>query len=899
MNIMINEDFQKVLDEYLQAREENGYTSAPIAHHIQQTLKNEIADLVDNPNYKVTASAGVGRLSEIPWIGVFNPEQNDNISSGYFFKADMSGVYLVLRAFYQEELEKKYGKYLPEYLKTKTKHITDLLENSSLDINSFDESFDLNSNHKTADIHKNGIILCKLYEKNNIPSEDILINDLKRIMKIQEYIYENYSDDMYLSVDEWIEALEDETLVDSKMLNVLEIMYNSEEYTSCFKDIAKQRGEIGFTDEKVYTTNVTNTSKRLKEHFNKTALYNKDGAEEYWSRLFYGKFKKHKEGQRLFYMTLREELIQALEKYDRSKRPDRIEMDILTKNSTSPENKIDSESNRYWIISAGEDSIWWDDFKQNNEIGINFPGTKDILQYKTPDEIRRDLQEANGDESSYKNIVNACWQFAHDMKIGDVVFVKHGNSTIIGRGIIESDYKYDSSKPYPKFRKINWTHIKGNWRYDGTLPQKTLTDITDKSYLEIIKKFFEDKKFDSFQDYLIYEGYYFSSETIENYLLSLKVKPFIILTGNSGTGKTKLSQLFAEYLYKKHSEYKSKNNHEVVPVGANWTENRNIVGYYNVLTKSYQHTQSLDLLLNAEKDTDYPYFLILDEMNLSHVERYFSDFLSAMESGEKIPLHKDSDKLKEDHVPENLKIASNIFIVGTVNIDETTYMFSPKVLDRSNVLEFKTFEDISIEDYINKKSYDIKLEGNVDYLENPLSDRNLRKNILSKIHDGFDQANFEISIITLAEDGGESEETIVRETGNVLKSIASELNNFNEILNDSGFEFGYRTVNEILAFMVVALKYEKGENYEGNWDNWNRYFDAQILQKVLPKLHGSQMVLGETLDNLLVYCLDIDSSDDCPELEDIDNSYPYPESAKKLLQMKEVLEKQRYVSFIN
>ena len=672
-------------------------------------------------------------------------------------------------------------------------------------------------------------------------------------------------------------------------------MYNSEEYTSCFKDIAKQRSEIGFTDEKVYTTNVTNTSKRLKDYFNKTALYNKDDDEEYWSRLFYGKFKKHEEGQRLFYMTLREELTEALERYDKSKRPDRIEINMLPKNSPSDVNKISSESIRYWLISAGEDSIWWDDFKQNNEIGINFPGTKDIMQYKTPDEIRRDLQEANNDDGNYTNIVNACWQFAHDMQIGDVVFVKHGNSTIIGRCIIESDYKYDSSKPYPKFRKVNWTH-KGNWKYDGIFPQKTLTDITNKSYLEIIKKLFEDKKFDSFQDYLIYEGYYFSSETIENYLLSLKVKPFIILTGNSGTGKTKLSQIFAEYLYKKHSEYKSKNNHEVVPVGANWTENRNIVGYYNVLTKTYQHTQSLDLLLNAEKDTNYPYFLILDEMNLSHVERYFSDFLSAMESGEEIPLHKDSDKLKEDYVPENLKIASNIFIVGTVNIDETTYMFSPKVLDRSNVLEFKTFEDISIEDYINKKSYDIKLEGNVDYLENPLSDRDLRENILSEIHNGFDQANFEISIITLAEDGGESEETIVRETGNVLNSIASELNNFNEILKDSGFEFGYRTVNEILAFMYVAWKYEGGST---EFNNWKRYFDAQILQKILPKLHGSQLVLNDTLDKLLAHCLGSESINETPTTSDITVNTPYPESAKKLIQMKNTLEKQRYVSFIN
>ena len=400
-----------------------------------------------------------------------------------------------------------------------------------------------------------------------------------------------------------------------------------------------------------------------------------------------------------------------------------------------------------------------------------------------------------------------------------------------------------------------------------------------------------DKKF---KDYLKEQKFFFDKKTIENYLLSLKVKPFIILTGNSGTGKTKLSWLFADYLNEKIT-YKFNNN-AIVPVGANWTENRNIVGYYNVLTKSYQHTQSLDLLLDAGNDEYNPYFLILDEMNLSHVERYFSDFLSAMESKEAIPLHKDSDKLEDEKkVPENLEIPPNIFIVGTVNVDETTYMFSPKVLDRSNVLEFKTFESISIEDYINNSSKSIEFGENVDidYLENPLSDLNLRDNILSKIHEGFDNAKYEITLTT--ESDGETENKII-DKGNVLEELTSELTEFNEILKDSGFEFGYRTVNEILSFMYVAWKYEREET---EFNNWKRYFDAQILQKILPKLHGSQLVLGDTLDKLLAHCLGSDTINENPKLSDIREATPYPDSAKKLIQMKNTLEKQRYVSFIN
>lgn len=404
-----------------------------------------------------------------------------------------------------------------------------------------------------------------------------------------------------------------------------------------------------------------------------------------------------------------------------------------------------------------------------------------------------------------------------------------------------------------------------------------------------------EKSGKNFLEYLNNRGFFFDKKTIENYLLSLKVKPFIILSGNSGTGKTKLSQLFAEYLYQCNNKfYSSGGLYEIVPVGSNWTENRNVVGYYNVLTKEYQHTQSLDLLLDAGKDKENPYFLILDEMNLSHVERYFSDFLSAMESDKPIPLHRAT---VEVDVPTELKIPENVFIVGTVNVDETTYMFSPKVLDRANVLEFKTFEQLSISDYVKDNRPKVTFKEDVDYLENVLSDKGLRENILSIVKDEFSEVKFKIEIKKIINEGDENEEetTDIIE-GKVLDEIIKTLTQINEYLKGSGFEFGYRTVNEILSFMYVAWKYERRDP---EWDNWKRYLDAQILQKILPKLHGSQMVLSETLDNLLTYCLDIESVDEAPELKDIDERYPYPNSAKKLIQMKEVLEKQRYVSFIN
>ena len=451
----------------------------------------------------------------------------------------------------------------------------------------------------------------------------------------------------------------------------------------------------------------------------------------------------------------------------------------------------------------------------------------------------------------------------------------------------------------------------------------------------------------SFYDFLVEKGYYFDKEIIENYLLSLKVKPFIILTGNSGTGKTKLAQLFAQYLSRHDQDennivtyvkanpsskkYKawtlsrsdlaplnltlerdfeikvddigttaklsmsprlwyndpdkkieklledvsltdpdkkikidiltSKNDssrYEIVPIGANWTESRHIIGFYNVITEKYQKTISLDLILDAQTELDKPYFLILDEMNLSHVERYFADFLSALESGEKIPLHKNIG----DGIKQEIELPNNLLVVGTVNVDETTYMFSPKVLDRANTIEFSTYSPVG---YMMNDFDDKKPQGDIKYLEAPLTDSEIR--------------NYDINELrNLLED------IYSPERDSIWSLLAMELELFQNVLKKAGFDFGFRVINEILRFMCVAWRYE-GE--KRTWDNWERYFDAQIKQKMLPKLHGSERTLGDTILELSKLCLD--------QSENIRFNTSY----QKIKEMEKVLYEQRYVSFIN
>lgn len=315
------------------------------------------------------------------------------------------------------------------------------------------------------------------------------------------------------------------------------------------------------------------------------------------------------------------------------------------------------------------------------------------------------------------------------------------------------------------------------------------------------------------------------------------------------------------------TDYKKDPNYKIVPVGANWTENRHVLGFYNVITEEYNETPSYSLIKVAKNDIGSPYFLILDEMNLSHVERYFVDFLSAIESGQPIPLYSNNDENYELDIPDNL------LIVGTVNVDETTYMFSPKVLDRANTIEFPT---MAAKEYMNSdfKEFDFK---NINYLMNPLEDLDVRNMNVYDLKDIF-------MFINCSE-------------GNLWDVLSNELDLFQSILKKINFDFGFRVINEILRFMFVSWRYEDSPQ---NWENWERYFDAQVKQKILPKLHGSQKAIGQTINELFNACLIERKNNADARLVDLTkDDCRYYTSAVKLQNMAKILSNQRYVSFIN
>ena len=180
-------------------------------------------------------------------------------------------------------------------------------------------------------------------------------------------------------------------------------------------------------------------------------------------------------------------------------------------------------------------------------------------------------------------------------------------------------------------------------------------------------------------------GYYFTDEVIANYHISLKTRPFVILAGLSGTGKSKLTQLYAEALGCLSDEAYLR-----LAVQPNWTDVRFLLGYMNGITGKWQSERLLDFVLAAAGQPDTPHFCCLDEMNLARVEYYFSPMLSAMEEDNEadriVTLY--SGDVAEQPVPSKVRLTRNLFFAGTINIDETTQNLSDKVLDRANIIEF-------------------------------------------------------------------------------------------------------------------------------------------------------------------------------------------------------------------
>lgn len=315
----------------------------------------------------------------------------------------------------------------------------------------------------------------------------------------------------------------------------------------------------------------------------------------------------------------------------------------------------------------------------------------------------------------------------------------------------------------------------------------------------------------------------------------------------------------------------------LVPVRADWNDSRGLLGFWNPIFDRYERTDLIDLLLRAADDLEHPYFVILDEMNLARVEYYFSDFLSAMESGEAIPLH--SDDALDETVPASLRLPPNVFVVGTVNVDETTHAFSPKVLDRASVIEFN----------------DVLIHHALSGADEALP------------QGGFRLMDPALRVETFRVAEGATRRALKAELVEAGPTYSERLTNLHALLERYHLHFGYRVIDEITTF--VALARQRVGDDEASLAT---AFDLAVCQKVLPKLNGGRE-LDEPLRRLLAFMIDPEhfSGDEWRDAEGRwskayearldqveDSEAAYPRSAHKIARMLRRLGETGFVSFL-
>lgn len=346
------------------------------------------------------------------------------------------------------------------------------------------------------------------------------------------------------------------------------------------------------------------------------------------------------------------------------------------------------------------------------------------------------------------------------------------------------------------------------------------------------------------------------------YITAIKSKPFLLLAGISGTGKSRIVRELARACWDEGSdEYKAQKpkNFQMIQVKPNWHDSSDLIGYVSRVSGKAEFVagEFLKFIAKAWEDTETPYFLCLDEMNLAPVEQYFAEYLSVIESrksheystvttdpiiypeyeverdkntNELVPKPwykklvnellvdcptKDAFALNNQFINEGISIPQNLIVVGTVNMDETTFSFSRKVLDRAMTIEMN----------------EVDLHGG-------LTERNEHIGKLSKA-----------DLIGYAVEGVD----VYAANKEVCDTVLTYLDAVNNVLEGTPFKVAYRTRNEFLLYVMNNLPYNKGENDEELSQGFvvARALDEITCMKVLSRIEGDDTKVSDKfLDSL-------------------------------------------------
>ena len=388
------------------------------------------------------------------------------------------------------------------------------------------------------------------------------------------------------------------------------------------------------------------------------------------------------------------------------------------------------------------------------------------------------------------------------------------------------------------------------------------------------------------------------TEYLRSYLTALRTKPFMLLAGISGTGKSrivrKLAQATTTQKYNNDEDRWKDNrpeNFELIQVKPNWHNSMDVVGFYSNISKKYEFTPFVEFIVKAWQHQETPYFLCLDEMNLAPVEEYFAEFLSAIESrstdengnymtdpiikpfkkyGKEVceamlkhllgeAHHTETNPLAVQFTEKGLTLPPNLMVMGTVNMDETTFSFSRKVLDRAMSVE------------MNEVDYDKFLSGESEQMP-----------LLTDMNE---------LLVNRPQKAAEVTEEIESD------KVIAYLKDVNTLMEGTPFKLGYRAANEAMLYVAACKKFA-GSNYV-----LAKALDEFTLMKILSRIEGDDSRLGIDEKDPRIATLGIEANEQHTSLLTCLKAIVHKhigassETEKKIVQMCNTLEREHFVSY--
>ena len=344
------------------------------------------------------------------------------------------------------------------------------------------------------------------------------------------------------------------------------------------------------------------------------------------------------------------------------------------KSNTSTLADDDVDTVRYWIYSPGDNACKWDEFYAAGIMGIGWSGIGDLSSFDSKDAMKKKMKETYGDQYSYKNAAHATWQFANEIKPGDIIFVKKGMHKVIGRGVVIGDYQYrpdlaNEDNDYGHIRTVDWTH-NGEWDHPGQAVMKTLTDITSYTdYVEKLNALFADEVEDAEEVETTYPPYdvdkfleevYMDVADYNTLVGLIRTKKNVILQGAPGVGKTFAAKRLAYSMMGQ----KDQDRVMLVQFHQSYTYEDFIEGFRPTSAGSSFEIKKgsfYNFCKKAGEDLENEYFFIIDEINRGNLSKIFGELFMLIEND------KRGNSLQLLYSDEKFNVPSNVYIIGMMN----------------------------------------------------------------------------------------------------------------------------------------------------------------------------------------------------------------------------------------